>query len=741
MDRNAGSSAKYVPPLKRGGAAGGCGTIAERGGSDYPQQVGADVTYVENMSGWASAVIVENISLYNKVALPGERIAIRKRHGLAPGDRGKRVRCKIIPNKRAGRTEKWFAIEVKYNSWRRWHSWQDGKDALALTLPNTSPGSDHGGIQLACWKCGRWAVEPWQIFSIKNTGIWTRSINSSVFQVDPKRDYNDCKKCFVQKVHCSICKNSVGSFYATRYENCVEGQPFPCFKLITAWESANWEGEKPKMATVLVGDKDTVKESISKLNVSEEWEIDRHFQGGGRIDLRTYHIIEEAKRVLLEKEGAEKRAKEAEELAEAKEQELVKAKSKLAKKLADTNIISAEAQSTLERAKAAEQELVKAKAVETELTKKLAHANISAKGVTWVCKVNVTLIQYPVKVCNILEAGYIQGKKIRFSLLDKHYEVDFGSSTEPKQVNIITGCSRNICRLEVGNPKTDANVIWECNINGEWVSYPSDISTLIENHFHSWERADFSLLDKDYKIDMAGDKLKQVNKSTGFERKVRRRDKTVAIITPPRMWANHPEGENCILVDVTDSTEMGDVIENFKATMPSSTIIKIQRIQNHHLWEYYCFRRERIMKLSGGKDPNIVRVWHGTRGSDPLIICKDESDGLMMQYSRKGMWGRGIYFAENASYSDAYANEKDLKEHLPFGQTTSIKTKSLILASLVSGGVINLPPDSSLKACPKKSDGTGRYDTVTGTTQGSKVYIVYENGRAYPEYLVTYTDF
>ena len=27
---------------------------------------------------------------------------------------------------------------------------------------------------------------------------------------------------------------------------------------------------------------------------------------------------------------------------------------------------------------------------------------------------------------------------------------------------------------------------------------------------------------------------------------------------------------------------------------------------------------------------------------------------------------------------------------------------------------------------------------VTGTTGGSKVFIVYENGRAYPEYVVTF---
>ena len=50
------------------------------------------------------------------------------------------------------------------------------------------------------------------------------------------------------------------------------------------------------------------------------------------------------------------------------------------------------------------------------------------------------------------------------------------------------------------------------------------------------------------------------------------------------------------------------------------------------------------------------------------------------------------------------------------------------------------PPDRSLKMCPDLPAhlGAGRYDTVTGRTGESKVYIVYENGRAYPEYLVTY---
>jgi len=31
-----------------------------------------------------------------------------------------------------------------------------------------------------------------------------------------------------------------------------------------------------------------------------------------------------------------------------------------------------------------------------------------------------------------------------------------------------------------------------------------------------------------------------------------------------------------------------------------------------------------------------------------------------------------------------------------------------------------------------------RYDSVSGTTQGSKVWIVYDNNKAYPSYLISY---
>lgn len=90
------------------------------------------------------------------------------------------------------------------------------------------------------------------------------------------------------------------------------------------------------------------------------------------------------------------------------------------------------------------------------------------------------------------------------------------------------------------------------------------------------------------------------------------------------------------------------------------------------------------------------------------------------------MWGRGLYFAEKASYSNSYAF------------TTAQGRKCILLAKLLAGEEIHMQSDRSLRFPPDRPDGR-RYDTVTGTTGGSKVYIVYENGRAYPEYMVTYT--
>jgi hypothetical protein len=78
------------------------------------------------------------------------------------------------------------------------------------------------------------------------------------------------------------------------------------------------------------------------------------------------------------------------------------------------------------------------------------------------------------------------------------------------------------------------------------------------------------------------------------------------------------------------------------------------------------------------------------------------------------------------------------------------------LAVVVTGDSYDCKPDGNLKVPPekyahfflpshpsrtkKKTDmAVERYDSVTGITNGSRVYIVYENNKAYPLYLITYS--
>ena len=63
-----------------------------------------------------------------------------------------------------------------------------------------------------------------------------------------------------------------------------------------------------------------------------------------------------------------------------------------------------------------------------------------------------------------------------------------------------------------------------------------------------------------------------------------------------------------------------------------------------------------------------------------------------------------------------------------------------ITKALIGDSVKVMPHDSSLIEPPsyEKNGKQIQYDSVNGETNGSIVYMIYENSRAYPEYLITY---
>jgi hypothetical protein len=118
---------------------------------------------------------------------------------------------------------------------------------------------------------------------------------------------------------------------------------------------------------------------------------------------------------------------------------------------------------------------------------------------------------------------------------------------------------------------------------------------------------------------------------------------------------------------------------------------------------------------------------------EPNKIYTDEV-GFDMRHSNQGMWGMGIYFAVNAQYSlSGYAfKNKD-------------GTRSIFYVRVAVGDYIELPCNRSYKIPPEKQSTSGlfaveRYDSIKGNTGGSDIYILYENSRAYPDYLITFEN-
>jgi len=192
----------------------------------------------------------------------------------------------------------------------------------------------------------------------------------------------------------------------------------------------------------------------------------------------------------------------------------------------------------------------------------------------------------------------------------------------------------------------------------------------------------------------------------------------------PSTWSPSTTNKVDVFRLAISSPEWKEVEKDFKATLPSATIFEIERIQNYRLWKSVHFNREKLEEVNG-KPPTITKLFHGTGSSDPTLIY-DSPDGFSMNLSETGLWGRGTYFALNSSYSDAYASKN------------THKLKQMFYCEVTTGE--SFFSDPKVYQIPPFRDENNkiRWDSVNGYTRGCQVYIVYENQRAYPNYLITY---
>ena len=204
---------------------------------------------------------------------------------------------------------------------------------------------------------------------------------------------------------------------------------------------------------------------------------------------------------------------------------------------------------------------------------------------------------------------------------------------------------------------------------------------------------------------------------------------TATAIQMPPEW--QPQTKNTELFELSKlSNEYSHVESMFHSTMSktSTTILSIKRIQNNWLWEKYVVTRNRMNRKNNGRI-NEKELFHGSRMCRAHNIY-DSEEGFDMRYSSEGMWGQANYFAEKASYSNAYAYE------------LSDGCREILLAKVLTGDSCKCTSDKRLRLPPLKGSQTRfqqeRYDTVEGETGGSKVFMTYSNDKAYPAYLIVY---
>ena len=179
-----------------------------------------------------------------------------------------------------------------------------------------------------------------------------------------------------------------------------------------------------------------------------------------------------------------------------------------------------------------------------------------------------------------------------------------------------------------------------------------------------------------------------------------------------------------------NSQEWNDIVGMVHKTLPTTSVVQIDRIQHRQLWEKYALEKSH-MNHRNNSLVNEELLFHGTRKNNPRLVA-ESLRGIDFRCSRRDhqlLWGTGAYFAANACYSNRYSY-----------YNTQLQAWQMIIVKVLTGHTCKYRnPIPSLTRPPPLFTGSNLlYDTVCGQSGGSDIYVVYDQDRAYPAYIVSY---
>ncbi|XP_072253975.1 poly(ADP-ribose) polymerase family member 14-related sequence 1 isoform X3 [Leuresthes tenuis] len=193
----------------------------------------------------------------------------------------------------------------------------------------------------------------------------------------------------------------------------------------------------------------------------------------------------------------------------------------------------------------------------------------------------------------------------------------------------------------------------------------------------------------------------------------------------PDTWDFLPPNSTCLAVTVQAGTPEYTEVQNlFKATC-TKTITKIERIQNPGMWRSLQIKKNEL-EMRNGHQNNEKRLFHGTCERTVPVI---NERGFNRSYAGKNAtcYGRGSYFAVNASYSasDTYSKPNQSGD------------KFMYLCRVLTGDFT--VGQSNMIAPPTKGSNSNEiYDSVVDQIGTPSMFVIFHDTQAYPEYLITF---
>ncbi|KAJ8025370.1 Tankyrase-1 [Holothuria leucospilota] len=258
----------------------------------------------------------------------------------------------------------------------------------------------------------------------------------------------------------------------------------------------------------------------------------------------------------------------------------------------------------------------------------------------------------------------------------------------------------------------------------------------------------------DILVEMGHDELKEIGiHAFGHRHKILKGlERMFGAHITPNPHLVHPLQQGSTLIDLsTDDQEYRSVVEEVRLSKMINTIrdhrdsgaaggifssyniIKVQKVRNKKMWERYCHRKKEVGEENHTND-NERMLFHGSPFINAIVNKGfDERHAYI-----GGMFGAGIYFAEDSSKSNQYVYGIGGGTGCPIHKDRScyLCHRQMLFCRVVLGKAFFQFSAMKMAHAPPGHHAVIGRPSVGGLAFAE--YVIYRGEQAYPEYLITY---